>query len=278
MKTRPSQTAQLKKPIILSAIIHAIMILALSATPSVYLPSQERPIKISMLWVELPRGTSDEIGLGIRKAKGLPKSTIEEQRRLFEPEEPSQEPLPPKMKGPVAETKEKPETKRPEIKTPPETKRRTPTDQRIRDALAKIDRQLKKREIVPEAAQIDESGEGYKYGTGTDPLRVAPSDPEYLKYQAMVRAKVMHEWVIPARYTEEGSGSYNATLEVLINMDGDVVSIRWMSPSGDATFDQSAVRAIKSASPFPKPPDRLAWEAYNEGFLVEFDTRLKPRY
>ena len=43
-------------------------------------------------------------------------------------------------------------------------------------------------------------------------------------------------------------------------------------------YDQSAIRAVKGASPFPKPPDRLAWEAYNEGFLIEFDPSLKARY
>jgi TonB family protein len=87
----------------------------------------------------------------------------------------------------------------------------------------------------------------------------------------------MREWIVPVKYTEMGQG-YNAKIEVMINMDGDVVSVRWASRSGNASFDQSALRAVKKASPFPKPPDMLAWEAYNEGFLVEFDPRIKARY
>lgn len=260
MKRRvPPHPPSLYRPIIYSAVIHVMALFAFILLPGVRLPLHEKPIRVDMLWVELPRGVSEDIGLGMRKAKGLPKSTIEEQRRLLE-----QKPLEPVMREPVTKIKKRPK-RRPKV-------RERAIDRRIRRALAKID-----RKIVPEAAQIKEGEEGYKYGTGVTPLRVAPTDPEYLKYQAMVRAKIIREWVIPLKYIEE-KGEYNARLIVMINLDGYVVSIRWDKPSGDATFDQSAVRAVKKASPFPKPLDRLAWEAYNEGFLVEFDPRLKPRF
>ena len=59
------------------------------------------------------------------------------------------------------------------------------------------------------------SGEGYKYGTSNKPLKVPPSDPEYLKYQAMVRYKVMREWIIPQKYTEEG-GAYADNMQRLL--------------------------------------------------------------
>lgn len=262
MKHVPPHPPSLNKPIVYSAVIHVIALVAFILLPGVRLPMHEKPLRIDLLWVELPRGVSDEIGLGMRKAKGLPKSTIEEQRRLLELQ---QKPLEPVMREPVTKVKKRPKP-RPKV-------RERAIDRRIRRALAKLD-----RKIVPEAAQIKEGEEGYKYGTGVEPLRVAPTDPEYLKYQAMVRAKIIREWVVPLKYIEEEPGKYNAQLIVMINLDGYVVSIRWEKPSGDATFDQSAVRAVKKASPFPKPLDRLAWEAYNEGFLVEFDPSLKPRY
>jgi outer membrane biosynthesis protein TonB len=43
--------------------------------------------------------------------------------------------------------------------------------------------------------------------------------------------------------------------------------------SGNGSVDDSALRAIQRASPFPVPPEELKWEALNEGFLVEFDPR-----
>ena len=62
----------------------------------------------------------------------------------------------------------------------------------------------------------------------------------------------------------------------MINEDGEVVSTQWDHHSGDTSFDASCVRAIQRASPFDIPTEKLRWEAYNEGFLVEFDPRLKP--
>lgn len=281
-----SDNANFRIPILISASIHVLIIIFLTSVPELGLSLRgHHPLKIDAIFVELPRGTSDEIGLGMKKSESLPKSTIEEQKRLFQPEEPEQEALKPKMKMPEEEEKagEKKETiaKRPKIEAKTTRKNepsRSSADRRMRDALAKIDKQLRNRTIVPEAAQIKENQDGYKYGTGTKPLRTSPSDPEYLKYQAMIRAKIIREWIVPLKFTEEGGPQYNARLEVMINIDGDVVSVMWESPSGNASFDESAVRAVKKASPFPKPPDSLAWEAYNEGFLIEFDPRLKPRY
>ncbi len=279
----PAQPLKLRRAIAISAIVHIIVLASFTASPTLRTPPYERPIRVT--WVELPKGTSEEIGLGIKESKGLPKTTLEEQKRLYEPEVPKQTPLEAKKKEIAkAEEKLKPEP-RPKMTIPPKAKvrraeepRRPPKDKKIRDALAKIDKQLAERSAVPEAAQIGASGEGYKYGTGTEPLKVMPSDPEYLKYQAQVRWKIMREWVVPVKFTEEGGPSLNARLEVMINMDGDVVSVRWASRSGNESFDQSALRAVKKASPFPKPPDKLAWEAYNEGFLVEFDVRIKAKY
>lgn len=243
------------------------------------------------MWVELPKGTSDDIGMGIKDAQGLPKSTIEEQKNLFQPESTAQQTLSPELKEPPKPSmvepaqKEKPEP-RPTIDTskmriaekgakpaPPTSK----TDRKIKDALAMIDKQLMGRQVVPEAGQVASDNNGYKYGTSDKPLRVSPSDPEYLKYQAMVRAKIIREWIVPTSYTNDVGKNYSSTVEVMINMDGEVVSVRWAKKSANPSFDQSALRAVKKASPFPKPPDRLAWEAYNEGFLVEFDARLKPQ-
>ncbi len=264
-----------KKPIIYSAIIHIIIFTTLSIVPGIRLPLREHPTRV--VWVELPKGTSDDIGLGIKKSEGLPKSTIEEQKKLFQTE---QKPMAPEMKTPTQQAQKPPEkmAEPSRAKTAaPAKKPASSTDRKIANALAMIDKQLANRTITPEAGQIKQNTDGYKYGTSNQPLRVLPSDPEYLKYQAMLRARIITEWVLPLRYAEEAGPRRNCALEVMINLDGEVVSTRWERSSGDATFDASAARAVRKASPFPKPPDRLAWEAYNEGFLVEFDPRLKPQ-
>lgn len=277
-KAQSPTPVSLRKPVIYSVIIHIIVIITFSVVPGIRLPMNERSTRV--VWVELPKGTSDEIGLGIKKSEGLPKSTIEEQKKLFEPE---QKQLEPEMKAPAQQAQKPPEpkmampSKTKEAEKAPPKKAASSTDRKITNALAMIDKQLANRTITPEAGQIKDSGEGFKYGTGNQPLRVLPSDPEYLKYQATIRARIISEWVLPLRYVEEGGQRRNCAVNVMINMDGEVVSTQWERPSGDPTFDQSAVRAVRKASPFPKPPDRLAWEVYNEGFQIEFDPRLKPQ-
>lgn len=272
VKAHVSTPRPLTKPILYSAVIHIIVLITISIVPGIKLPVRDRPTRV--VWVELPKGTSDEIGLGIKESKGLPKTTIEEQKALTPEMKPGQKakPLPaePKMTMP---------TTKPKVATKVKRRRRSSTDRKIANALAMLDKKVKDTGAPsPEAAQIGENSEGYKYGTGTEPLRVLPTDAEYLKYQAMVRARIIGQWVLPLKYVEEGHPRRNCAMEVSINMDGEVISTRWTRTSGDPTFDASAIRAVRRASPFPKPPDRLAWEAYNEGFLIEFDPSLKPRY
>lgn len=281
MRDRFEYPKKIRRAIWISAVAHCLILIFVAMSPSMRLSLRERPMRIT--WVELPKGMSDEIGLGVKKSKGLPKSTIEEQKRLAKPD---QETLPARKPKELAKADEGRKTvheERPKMKIPDKKIRkagkpkRSSRSRKIQNALAKIDRQLRNRSVVPESAQVEKSHEGYKYGTGDKPLKMMPSNPEYLKYQAQVRWKIMREWIIPAKFTEEGQG-LNAKVEVMINLDGDVVSVRWASRSGNGSFDQSALRAVKRASPFPKPPDKLAWEAYNEGFLVEFDPRIKARY
>lgn len=221
---------------------------------------------MDMIWVELPRGVSEEIGTGLKESKDLPKSTIQEQKDILkqqEPEKKADSMLDPLKKG--SKEKIKPE------------KKLSPAEKKMRDAIAKIDQKLKNRVIQPEAAQVGSSGEGYKYGTSDKPLRVPIDDPEYVKYQAMVRFKIIQEWIVPMKYGELPEASRpKSRIVVMIAEDGEIVSTEWDSHSGDTSFDASCIRAVKRASPLDVPPERLKWEAYNEGFLIEFDPRIKP--
>lgn len=292
VKTRFTSQPRMRTAVLLSAILHALLLAAISFSPDISLPFlKEKPMKIDMVWVELPKGSSDEIGLGIKAAEGLPQSTIEEQKQAFQPEPVEQQTLKPELRvppptPPEAKTAEVKPQLRPEISVSARMIRQVPgakavprksaTDRKIQDALAKIDKSLAGRQVVPESGQVSKNMDGYKYGTSDKPLRVSPSDPEYLKYQALVRAKIIRSWVVPTTINAATGTRFSAQIEVVINMDGEVVSTRWSKGSGSSSFDQSALRAVRNASPFPRPPERMAWEAYNEGFLVEFDARMKP--
>jgi TonB family protein len=287
VQERTSAQPGLRSAIIKSAIAHVCIFFLISISPGFDLPLKEKPVDV--VWVELPKGTSDEIGWGIAPSPGLPGTTIEQQRQIGEPVQEPMEAVPKEPREPreesmqVAEKQAKPViektvTARPSMtyqkKGAPRRRRATRTDRKISDALAMIDRSLSERATAPESAQMGTRADGYKYGTGTRPLRVPPSDPEYLKYQAQVRAKIIGKWMVPESVIATGKGA-SARLIVMINMNGEVISIRWSKKSGMPSFDQSAKRAVENASPFPNPPQRLAWETYNEGFLIEFDARAR---
>lgn len=251
--------AQFKKPLLVSFFFHLLAIFFILYLPK--LPILQPQIKV--VWVDLPKGVSEAIDIKMKEAESLPKTTIQEQKEWLKhpEEEPGKKPL----TVPQTEPKPKPALK-PVLEKP---KPKKPTD--VQRALAALE---KRRPAPPEVAQVPEKGEGYKYGTGTEPLRVPPTDPEYIAYQAKVRYKIIQEWILPLAYLE-GDIPPKARLVVHMNDLGEIVSKEWENKSGNAAFDSSCERAISRASPLPVPPERLKWEAYNEGFLVEFDPSLK---
>lgn len=290
MRPHKATRAPLRSAVIKSAILHLCVVMLFAISPGFDLSIREKPVDV--IWVEIPKGTSDEIRVGpLSKPppgyKGYPETTIEQQKLAAIP----RGEMPMEKESPAPKPTRKPTVQKTVKATgrmtyakkgaPRRRRGRTKTDRKISNALAMIDKSLADRSAAPGTDTAAPSGttggpyyDGYKYGTGTQPLKVSPSDPEYIKYQALVRAKIINHWVIPERFVSAGA-SGNAKLIVMINMDGEVISTRWSKRSGNSTFDASAKRAVESASPLPKPPQRLAWETYNEGFLIEFDARVR---
>lgn len=250
---------KLKKPLFLSFFLHLFCFMFIFFVHK--LPFLEPQTKV--IWMELPKGTSEEIDLKIKEAKSLPETTIKEQKEwLKKPEEVKKE-------KPLVPPKEKPQAK-----LRPIQQEAKPTHKKKTDVEKALEALAKRKPAPPEAAQVKEKGEGFKYGTGTEPLRVPPTDPEYLAYQAKVRYKIIQEWILPLAYLE-GVSPPRARLVVYISENGEITSTGWDARSSNAAFDSSCERAVVRASPLPIPPERLKWEAYNEGFLVEFDPSLK---
>lgn len=253
--TVPHPHPSLKRPLWISALLHLTAILFFFFVPS--LPFFKPSTKV--IWVQLPKGVSEEIDLKMKEAENLPKTTLQEQKEwLKKPEET-------KDKKTVKAEKPKLRAIQPEPKPKPKP---LTAEQK---ALAKLEKRMK---APPEAAQVPEKGEGFKYGTAMEPLRVPPSDPEYIAYQAKVRYKIIQEWILPLAYLE-GDVPPKGRMIVQINQAGDIIAKAWEEKSGNAAFDASCERAVSRATPLPVPPERLKWEAYNDGFLVEFDPSLK---
>ncbi|MDO8526457.1 MAG: TonB C-terminal domain-containing protein [Deltaproteobacteria bacterium] len=251
----------LKRPLIISLILHLACLVFILFVPKIEFKTPKRKV----VWVELPKGSSEEIQLQMKESENLPKTTIQEQKEILkepvkEKEKPMIQPTPPK-KPALRPIQSEPAPKKPKQKTA------------VEKALEALN---KKRPAPPEAAQVKDKGEGFKYGTGTEPLRVLPTDPEYLVYQAKVRAKIMDEWILPTTYLE-GPSKPRAGIVLMINQQGEIISTEWDEKSGNPAFDASCLRAVQRASPLPIPTARLQWETYNEGFMIQFDPALKAR-
>lgn len=257
--SKPTRTTSpLKAPVIKSTIIHVCVIVLFFTAPGFSIFDEKEPMTI---WVDLPYGPGESPADAFK-----PKPEVTK-------EEPDQKALEPKQKPLLEPTKESVIEKSVIAKArskPVRRRRRKPTktDRKISDALASIDKTLKDRGAPPPDVY------GYKYGTGTEPVRVSPTDPLYIKYQALVRTKIVRNWVVPSGFASAGATA-NAQLIVMINTEGEVSSVRWAKRSGSEAFDESAKRAVEKSSPLPKPPEKLAWETYNEGFLISFDARVR---
>jgi protein TonB len=102
----------------------------------------------------------------------------------------------------------------------------------------------------PVASNSNTAGKGYGVGAGTGSMGNL-EDPEYVLYFRIVQQRVKDAWTFPG-----GSNDLKAELEFSIGADGSLNSVKITKGSGDSAFDDSVMRAIKRAAPFPPPPDK----------------------
>ena len=215
-----------------------------------------------IVWINLPKGTTNDFGIPLKKSEGLPKTTIQEQKKTLE-SAPSGQKTPDMTYQKIQK------------KTVPPKKPGLP-DSKVEDALSRMKRLAANKPAVPEAAQVPDGHQGgFTFGNTTGPY-VMPNDPEYVIYQAKIRQRIMNEWIVPMKFTEQDMGLL-CRINVHINDRGEVVKTEWETPSGNPSFDQSALRAVEKASPLDIPPERLKYEVFNEGFVVEFKPQNTPQ-
>jgi len=94
--------------------------------------------------------------------------------------------------------------------------------------------------------------------------------PELLTiYSSIVKAKILQEWTIPENLLKE-MVDLETIIVVIIERDGKIQKPRLEKKSGNAIYDQSAMRAIKKAEPFPPIPKELGENT------LEYEMRFTP--
>ncbi len=115
----------------------------------------------------------------------------------------------------------------------------------------------------PVVASAASSGAGYGVGPGSGSNGIQ-KDPEFLLYYETIRKRIKDAWSFPG-------ANNDLTTEVLfaIGPSGELNGVKVLESSRDTAFDDSVVRAIRRAAPFPPPPEKYRSQ-FEQGVQAEF--------
>jgi TonB family protein len=115
----------------------------------------------------------------------------------------------------------------------------------------------------PVLANVPREGEGYGVGSGKGSMGIQ-QDPQFLLYYQTVQDRIKKAW----NYVG-GSGDLTTSVTFAIGPDGNLTGVRLTQSSRDPAFDDSVIRAIRRAAPFPPPPEKYRPE-FGEGVDADF--------
>ena len=115
----------------------------------------------------------------------------------------------------------------------------------------------------PVVGSIPREGKGYGVGSGTGSVGML-QDPDFVLYYQAVQDKIKKAWSFMG-----GSSDLTATVDFSIGPDGALTGVKLAAGSKDSAFDESVIRAIRRAAPFPAPPDKYRSE-FTQGIEAQF--------
>jgi colicin import membrane protein len=82
--------------------------------------------------------------------------------------------------------------------------------------------------------------------------------PEYVRYYNEMRARIKSSWTWPGRRTD-----VRVTVSFSVQDNGEINGLRIIRSSGDRSYDESVIRAVRKATPFPPLPVNIKEELRN---------------
>ncbi len=153
-------------------------------------------------------------------------------------------------------------------------------------------REALEREVAKEASAgsssqggtVSGSGAGAGSGTGTGPVGSPTGGSPWGSssgggsglgsrlgdYYDSIWAKIKKEWTLPENLPK-GRTTLEATIVVVIDREGKIQKSWFERKSGNALFDQRAMRAIKKAEPLPPIPKEFSDPTLEMGFRFHPD-------
>jgi colicin import membrane protein len=288
-----SGTAEpLPRWVVVSLIVHLMLIAVLFLAP--FLPSRERPAP-PVYVVDLVGG--EKIGglkLGTEISPPAPAKPKTEPSKpaLPEPKKEAQEvkaekpeKIKPVEKKPAEEKvpalKEKAKTEPPPVKKEAskepkeEAKTETASADSVRERLLQsaLDRAKSRGETSAKPAKGETLSSGSGEGEGASALgqggRGGPGivkGMDFIIYQNRMLSTIKENWAWVGQ---------RSNLKVVVHFgikdNGEIVGLKIMQPSGDPSYDESVLRAVKKSSPLSPPP-----ETYRRDF-ADVELTFRPR-
>ena len=169
---------------------------------------------------------------------------------------PKKNPPPEKKKSPAKTEVKKPRAKSPSLQpSPPKEpeEQRLSAEDRERQIVAALKKVRQRVQADPrQTAQTHPPTSASGRGGGGDTLRGLP----FILYTQQVKQRVKQSWIVA-----EPKSGLTAVVRFGILANGEIVGVELAERSGDSVFDESAMRAVRKASPLPPPP-----EAYRNEF------------
>lgn len=129
-----------------------------------------------------------------------------------------------------------------------------------------------------EGAQKSSKGESFSAGSGEGDGAAAlgaggrgglgiVKGIDFVIYQNRMLATIKENWA----WVGQQRSNLRVVVQFGIKENGDIVGLKISQPSGDPSYDESVVRAVKKSSPLPAPP-----ESYRKDF-AEVELTFRPR-
>ncbi len=115
----------------------------------------------------------------------------------------------------------------------------------------------------PVVASNATEGAGYGVGAGKGSVGIL-QDPEFILYYKTVQEQIKKSWTFTG-----GSNDLTATVNFAIGPDGALTAAKIGTSSNDSAFDDSVIRAIRRAAPFPAPPEKFR-DQFSSGIKALF--------
>lgn len=243
----------------------------------------------------IPKGTSDDVGLGTYK--------IEPEQPPVQPETPPQQAAtppvtPPIETPPVQETPPQPthsvetppntmaEPVKQPIKTPekkptntaatktPPANTGTPATAAAKPSTASQNSLLNTigaiKPITRQGNPGETNSEGWKLGNSTAPIKEVPIGAVLNQYRAQAKARIQGRWAAPAAIKAlPPKVRPSATVHIQVSTSGAITSSSWVKKSGDSLLDESVMRAVRSAAA-PPIPEVIRAKVLAEGLTLTF--------